>query len=173
MEEKVEDYRDPEVLRRMYWDEGLSAAEIAERLYVAPPTVLDGMKRAGIPRRPKKPYRRSKVNYWDKAVVQGFIDKGMDNRQIARKAGVRTETIYKWVKRHGLTNQNVAQRGAPRSFDVGGRMMTSDEICAIAGICKTTLFDRARRGWKGEELLIPAERQGGGWKKRHGHNILD
>ena len=50
--EKIEDYHDPEVLRRLKWDEGLSFEEIGRRLYCSGTSVMYHMKKHDIPTRP-------------------------------------------------------------------------------------------------------------------------
>ena len=84
--EKVEDYRDPEVLRRMYWDERLTLEEMADRLYVSPATVRDHMKKHDIPTRPAYAYFRGKIDYWDKAVLEECIRQGSISFLIAQHA---------------------------------------------------------------------------------------
>lgn len=46
-------WRDPETLRRLYWEQGMSLSEVGDELDVSPPTVSKYMKRHEIPRRSK------------------------------------------------------------------------------------------------------------------------
>ena len=55
----IEDYRDPEVLRRMYWDEGLTHTQMAMRLVVSQSTISKWMIKYGIPRRGDFPRART------------------------------------------------------------------------------------------------------------------
>jgi predicted DNA-binding protein YlxM (UPF0122 family) len=65
------DYRDPDRLRRLYWDEGMSLGKIAEELKVAETTVYRWFRKHGISRRAEYhhlnytfvPYRTDKEGY--------------------------------------------------------------------------------------------------------------
>ena len=144
--EKVEDYRDPEVLRRMYWDEGLTPAEIGERLFVSETTVRNWIVKLNIPRHVARPRFRGRINYRDKATMESLIKPGFSNRQIANKAGVHVGTIEKWKGRLGLAVSNNCRPA--RRYDVGnGRMLTVLEIARECGLSKSTVAERLRRGW--------------------------
>ena len=149
--EKVEDYRDPEVLRRMYWDEGLSVEDIAFQLYVSTTTVRNHMYKNGIPTRHARAYLKANLNYWDKAVLEDCIRQGMSTRAIAKKAGAKPCTILHWLERHGLKNPN--SRPIAR-YDVGGgRMLTIAEMAAESGLTKSNIASRLQRGWKPETIM--------------------
>ena len=144
--EKVEDYRDPEVLRRMYWDEGLTPTEIGERLFVNEVTVRNWMVKLNIPRHVAGPRFRGRINYRDRATMESLIKQGFSNRQIAYKAGVHVGTIEKWKGRLGLAVSNNCQPA--RRYDVGdGRMLTVLEIARECGLSKSTVAERLKRGW--------------------------
>lgn len=144
--EKVEDYRDPEVLRRMYWDEGLTPEEIGERLFVSEVTVRNWMVKLNIPRTVAGPRFRARINYRDKATMQELIRQGFSNRQIAKKAGVHVGTIEKWKRRLGLAVPGNCQPA--RRYDVGdGRMLTVLEIARECGLSKSAVAERLKRGW--------------------------
>ena len=46
--------KDPELVRTLYWDEGLTVREVGERFGVKHPSVIRFMKKHGIPRRSRK-----------------------------------------------------------------------------------------------------------------------
>lgn len=144
--EKVEDYRNPEVLRRMYWDEGLTPTEIGERLFVSEATVRNWMVKLNIPRHVAGPRFRGRINYRDRATMESLIKQGFSNRQTANKAGVHVGTIEKWKGRLGLAVSNNCQPA--RRYDVGGgRMLTVLEIARECGLSKSTVAERLKRGW--------------------------
>ena len=155
MEEKVEDYRDPEVLRRMYWDERLTLEEMADRLYVSPATVRDHMKKHDIPTRPAYAYFRGKIDYWDKAVLEECIRKGMSNHDIAKASGMHHTTILHWMEKYGLKNTN--SKPIAR-YDVGGgRMLTIAEMAAESGLKKSNIQSRLQRGWRPDvAMAVPS-----------------
>ena len=154
--EKVEDYRDPEVLRRLYWDEGLSVEDIAFRLYVSTTTVRDYMRKNGIPTgRGRKP--EADLGYRDKEVLKEYIRQGMTNKDIAKKAGVKPGAILKWLKRYGLQNTN--SKPIAR-YDVGGRMLTVAEMAAESGLTKSNIQSRLQRGWRPEAAMAVPSLEG-------------
>ena len=157
--EKIEDYKDPEVLRRMYWDEGKSAEEMADELYCSTSTIRKWMQEAGIPRRKCAGRLPGNVNYRDKQVLQGLVDQGLSTEDIARMSNVTPNIITRWKRRHGIRYGTAASQD--RWIDVGGRMMTITQIAEAAGVAKSTIFGRIERGWRGEELLKP--RSEGNW----------
>ena len=148
--EKVEDYRDPEVLRRMYWDERLTLEEMADKLYVNRGTVLYWMKKAGIPSKPAKPYFRGRIDYRDREVLENLIDQGLTLEQIAQRAGVKVGAIGRWKRRLGLTART---KDPARLYEVNGRMMTILEMATEAGLNKSTVAGRLKRGWPPEDAM--------------------
>lgn len=146
----LEDYKDPEVLRRLYWDENLSIEEMADRLYVSVPTIRMHMHRNNIPFRPQRRYFRGKIDYRDKAVLEECIRHGMSNRDIAKKADTAESTILHWMRKFDLKNPN--SRPIAR-YDVGGRMLTIAEMAAESGLTKSNIASRLQRGWKPETIM--------------------
>lgn len=144
MEEKVEDYQDPEVLRRLYWGEGLTPDQIAERLYVSRGTVQYWMRKTGVPSKPVKPYFHGRIDYRDREVLEKLIDQGLTLEQIARRAGVKVCAIGRWKRRLGLTART---KDPARRYEVNGRMMTILEMATEAGLTKSTVAGRLKRGW--------------------------
>lgn len=142
--EKVEDYRDPEVLRRMYWDERLTLEEMADKLYVSPSTVRDWMVKLNIPRTVAGPRFRGRINYRDREVLERLIDQGLTLEQIAMRAGVKVCAIGRWKRRLGLTARG---KDLAKRYEVNGRMMTILEMATEAGLTKSTVAGRLKRGW--------------------------
>lgn len=76
---------DTEEIRRLYWDEGLTLRQIADKLYCSDPTVGRYMARNGIPRRGRAEARPQKL--YD---VGG---RKMTAMQIAEETGAAYSTI--------------------------------------------------------------------------------
>ncbi|WP_136602212.1 homing endonuclease associated repeat-containing protein [Salinigranum halophilum] len=59
-------YKDPEVLERLYWDEGMTLEELGEKFAVHHTTVQQSMKRLGVPRdQSRRPYQISEEDILD------------------------------------------------------------------------------------------------------------
>ena len=156
--EKVEDYRDPKVLRRMYWDEGKSAEEMADLLYCSTTTVLKQMRDAGIPRRPCIAYFRGKIDYRNKYILQGMVDQGLSTKEIAKKCEISPGIITRWKRRLGIKpNLYMVTESRGERFKVRGKMMTVRQIAEIAGVNASTIRGRISRGWKPEDLTKPSQ----------------
>ena len=84
----IEDYRDPEVLRRMYWDENLTHIQMAMRLMVSPATVQHWMVRHGIPCRGDFPRPRT--------VRIG--DESLTCREIAERTGISPSAAWQRIR---------------------------------------------------------------------------
>ena len=82
---------DIEEVRRLYWDEGLDAKQIADRFLCAPCTVYACMIKNDIPRRERG--SGSDPELYD---VGGRM---MSARQIAEETGATFSTIYRRIER--------------------------------------------------------------------------
>lgn len=154
--EKVDDYMNPEVLRKLYWDEYLSVDQVAERLYVSRDTVMHWMKKLGIERRPPHPRYKGTINYRNRKVLRELVvDRGLTPEQIARKSGCKPTTIRKWIRKYEIPCR-FEGRGFPKYYDVGGgKMMNVRQIAEAAGVSQPTISGRIARGWRPEDLLTP------------------
>lgn len=157
--EKVEDYRDPEVLRRMYVDEGLGIEDMADELYCSTTTVRKWLAAAGISRRPQVPKLRGNINYRDKQTLQGLVDQGLSTKEIAKMSNITPGVVTRWKRRLGVrTPADVRAAKQGQLFDAGGgRMLTVRQIAKIAGVNASTIAGRISRGWKPEDLTKPSQ----------------
>ena len=83
----IEDYRDPEVLRRLYWDEGLTFEEMGQRLFCSGACVEYHMKKHGIPRRravTRPPRARVRGRYMtaDQISAESGVDRNIIKERI-------------------------------------------------------------------------------------------
>lgn len=95
-------WQDPDVLRRLYVDEGMSTIEIGEKFDVTDSTIGNWMEKHGI-ERPEKPYK-------DKETLrQLYHDERMTTYGIAEKFGVVNSTITYWMKKHGIEARSISE----------------------------------------------------------------
>jgi transposase len=82
-------------LRRFYYQEYLTAAELADRYGVSASTARRWLRDAGMPRR--VPGRRSRAPSGQE-LRRLYQDHGLSTTQIAQRYGVRQQTAYKWLR---------------------------------------------------------------------------
>ena len=87
----IEDYRDPETLCRLYWQECLTIEQMAERLYTTHATIWYWMAQHGIPADTRRSGRHAKKRLWADGTCASVSE-------IARKYNLKTRTIYRRLK---------------------------------------------------------------------------
>lgn len=87
----MEDYKDKEVLRRMYCDEGMTMCDIARKLYCSPSTIKRWLGIHGIPRRGLGGARRNSGMKF-KVYVRVYGET-LTIKELAKRAGVCQSTI--------------------------------------------------------------------------------
>ena len=92
----MDDYRDPEVLRRLYVDEGKTLAEMSALLYANEGTIRHYMKLHGIQARKQGP-RPGSGRKPETFVKVG--DEMLTVKQVAERAGIGVETARTRIKR--------------------------------------------------------------------------
>lgn len=90
-------------LRRMYVEEGLTLAEIAGRLGVAPQTVWNRLRAQSIPTRPSPSTPRSDLDA--KEVARLYVEQGMSAPAIARAVGCGVATVYSRLDAAGVSRR--------------------------------------------------------------------
>ena len=96
-----EDYRDPEVLRRLYVDEGKSLVEMSALLYANEGTIRHYMKLHGIPtRRQGRRSGGSSIGSGRKPETYVKVgDEMLTVKQVAERAGIGVETARVRIKK--------------------------------------------------------------------------
>lgn len=92
---------DPEWLHDQYWDEGLSAEKIAVEVGVTGQTVLNWMKRHGIPRREAR-QTPSDAPYKDERWLRETYAELHSVREIAAECGVTRSAIIYYMDKFGI-----------------------------------------------------------------------
>jgi len=118
-------HRDPDTLRRLYWQEGKSLSECADELGVSPPTVMRNMKKNDIPRRDApqdRPPHFVAADTNGHEVVQARVDGDLKAIGIHRLVAV-VEHEYEAVAgndthhRNGVPWDNRPSNVVPKSHD--------------------------------------------------------
>ena len=96
-ESAEEPYKDEETLRELYWDEGLSIGEVAERFGCARSTVHKYMEEYGIERRQLK-----RIDIPGKELRELYVEKELSIQEIADKKECGWDAIRKRLREHGI-----------------------------------------------------------------------
>ena len=102
-------YKNEEELRRLYWEEEMSMAEIGEHFGISHVTVKYWMVKHGIDRReptdPPHPndHEVSEKRYEDRELMRRlYIDEQLSQEDIARRLDCCTNTVRRWLRRHDI-----------------------------------------------------------------------
>lgn len=105
--EKTRAWEDPDRLHDLYWDEGLSIKEVADRLDTGRDIIHKWMVRLDVPR------RRNGVSheYWyDEAVLRELYGtRGLSQREISNKFGVAPSTVGEAMADLGIEARGVLE----------------------------------------------------------------
>ena len=151
-------YRDERWLRKLYWDEGLSLACMAERADTTDAVINYWMKKFGIPRRTLAEAaelvatRNAKVYQNPDWLRQKYWDEGLSLGEVAKIAGCGDTTILKFMERFGIPRRSHADIGQLRLQGKPytdpewlrekyiGEKLNAYEIAALADCTHTTIF---------------------------------
>lgn len=156
-----------EQIEQLYWEEGLSQAEVAERLGSKRNRVKYIMERFGIPRRPwleanQLSVSKRKLNPPQDQLEELYIERGMSSKQIADIFKVTAHTIRYYLNRYGIPRRTLSEMGKKRCGALnpnwkGGKMKTLEGYIRL----KTPNHARANNaGYVLEHILV--------WEKVHG-----
>ena len=114
----------PEILRRLYVDEGLSLKQVADR--IGPPAskriVQRALQRDGVQLRPKIPPARKQALMSKEKLERLYIDEGRSLPEVAAIFGVNPATVIKRMRWFGLDRRKGAWHG------VGDRQPLSHDL---------------------------------------------
>jgi transposase len=137
---------DVATLRRLYVDEGLSVAAMADRLGVAAQTEHNWLVAGGVPRRPSPATFRADID--DGEIVRLFTQEGHTAAEIAEHLGCSPSLVYERLARRGVDRRPQAPRRRPGP--------TAPELGHLYQDCGLSLRElagrygvttRAVRGW--------------------------
>jgi len=105
-------YQNAEVLRNLYWDEGLSVSDIADKFCVSYATVYRHMEKHGIERRTAN---QDKEGDWknEEVLRKLYVKNGLSIPEVADELGCGKTTVHRWLKKHGIERR----RSGPESVD--------------------------------------------------------
>lgn len=114
----------PEILRRLYIEEGLSLKQVADR--IGPPAskriVQRALQRDGVPLRPAIPPARKQALMSKEQLERLYIDEGRSLPEVAAIFGVTPSTVIKRMRSFNLDRRKGAWRG------VGDRQPLSHDL---------------------------------------------
>lgn len=159
-------YHDPETLRRLYHDEGMTQGEIADRFGVKSNTISEWMSRHGITTRPHQD-----APHKDAAVLR-FLhhDQGLTLKQMGEQLGRHSETVRNWMEKHDIQRQsaNREQYDIPetelrRMYE--DEKMSAKECASEFGCSMGTVLRRLR------EYEIPIRDNSGAQRAKYGERV--
>src|SRR3989344_863226 len=105
-------YQNPEILRKLYWEDRLSLSGIGRIFGVTGGTILYNMKLLSIPREKRQHVQEPKVKFTKNMLEELYWKQKLTLEGIAKKHGVSAQLIFKYMK----------------IFDVSGRTSHQKEV---------------------------------------------
>jgi DNA-binding CsgD family transcriptional regulator/transposase-like protein len=106
----------PELLEELYIEQGLTTAEVAERVGGSPARVLAGVRRAGIPTRaPGTPSGRRLIRLTPELLHQLYVVEGLSAAQVAERVGGDGKRVWAALVRAGIPRRPRAR--PPRTLN--------------------------------------------------------
>jgi transposase len=100
----------PAELRRLYEQQRLAPAEIAERFGVSGRTVRAWLWRLGIPLRPQPERRGRRLPPTAAELRRRYVADGVTIAQLAARYGVGTSTVRQWLQNAGIPRRPPGRR---------------------------------------------------------------
>lgn len=145
-------WQNEELLRRKYWDKGMSTVELGDLFDCTSMTIHYWMEKYDIPRRDNG--RRENAPWKDKETLENlYCDVGLGTAEMADMWGCDNSNISYWLKKHNIEiNQYEAQRAPDELYNEsyleekyvdGG--LSSNEIADELDVCHTTVLNALER----------------------------
>lgn len=160
-------YRNKNVLERLYVDQGLSAKKISKKLGCSKPTILRWLDNHGIKKRTeeeivKDVYDHNRLLWRDKGwMTEKYVNELLSTKAIARLAGCSPRTIVVWLEKHGIPTRSVSQGNRLVQLEKSKdkiwwnedwlienyieKELSACEMANIAGCGFTTIYSALRR----------------------------
>lgn len=106
---KPEPWRDEEVLRRLYLEQQLTMAEVAETLQCSRQAVEEWIHRHGIETRSRNPERPAELTE-PETLRKLYVEDGMSTYGIADSLGCVPSTVFDWLRQHGIETRSVGSQ---------------------------------------------------------------
>ena len=137
---------EPATLRRLYTDEGLTVAAVADRLGVANGTAHKWLFAAGVPMRPPATTPRTDVD--DEDIRRLYTSEGQTAAEIAAHLGCPTTTIYNRLQRLGVPRRPPVRRQPTRPTDDHLRRLYSEDNLSLRQLAsRLSVSPQAVRNW--------------------------
>lgn len=133
-------------LRRLYVDEALTVAGVAERLGVAHGTAHRWLRVAGVPLRP--PMARARADLSDEDIRRLYAVEGRTAAEIAADLGCPATTVYGRLQRLGVPRRPARPRDSSRpADDVLHQLYHHDGLSLRRLAARFAVSPQAVRGW--------------------------
>lgn len=106
---KPEPWRDAEVLLRLYVEQQLTMAEVADTLRCSRQAVEEWIHRHGIETRSRNPELPDELTE-PETLRKLYIEDGMSTYQIANSLGCAPSTVFDWLREHGIETRSVGSQ---------------------------------------------------------------
>lgn len=106
---KPKPWRDEEVLRRLYIEQQLTMAEVADTLKCSRQAVEEWIHRHGIETRSRNPETPEELT--ERATLRKlYVEEGMSTYQIADSLDCAPSTVFDWLQEHGIDTRSVGSQ---------------------------------------------------------------
>jgi len=99
-------YQNPEILRKLYWEDRLSLSGIGRIFGVTGGTILYNMKLLSIPREKRQHVQEPKVKFTKNMLEELYWKQKLTLEGIAKKHGVSAQLIFKYMKIFDVSRRN-------------------------------------------------------------------
>lgn len=126
-------WRDEDVLRELYWGDGLSYSEIADELSCGPSTVQSWMDKHGISRRSHGGKDR-RAKYKDEVwVSEQYHDEKRSIRAMADECGIEESTLRYWMDKFDIEKDDPNERRSMHGRIERSYLYTNESGYVVAG----------------------------------------
>jgi len=141
-------YRDEQILRRLYFDEGLSVGDIAKACDCDDTTVYRWMGKFGIDTDSNKPYRN------EDTLRNLYHEKRLSLAEVAKECDCTVSTIVRWMDKFGIGRRNRSEShiSDKRLLDeewlrekYHGEMMSITDISELLGLSRMPVYRALER----------------------------
>lgn len=95
----MKEYQNPEVLRKLYWDDGLSQIKIAKEFGVSKTIISYFMRKFDVPRRYQN---KRRLDITKKVLSELYLEKKFSIPKIVKLVDASSATIWKKMKKYGI-----------------------------------------------------------------------
>ena len=131
-------WTDEDCLRELYWEQEMSQPEIARELNCSKQTIERWFRKFDIETRSQEnaqklnqksghDYCNKEEHQWqnEDVLYEMYVEKSMGAPKIANELETRTDTIYRWLEKHGIETRD---KKHPETGGISPRSASGDDI---------------------------------------------